>query len=156
MARRRKDPTEAPADTAPVPDPPAQEPPAEVEQVNEQVDPTAADEAPPEQSFGLTDNDQPLANAEPGRAIPDSQIPYPDWMIALDEPDAEYDLAFRLRGRHDDQAIHRAVASLDTATTLVRQYQQLGWGGDVTVTRLSDSAVIAVEAAPLTDPNAPI
>jgi hypothetical protein len=100
--------------------------------------------------------DVPVQNPEPGESIPPDQIPYPDWMIALDEPDPQFQVAFRLRGRQPDQAVTRNVASIDTATILARRYQALGWGGDVTITRLVDGVVMGTLDAPLTAPDAPI
>lgn len=111
-----------------------------------------ADSSPDATAF----TDVPVQNPEPGESIPADQIPYPDWMIALDEPDPQFQVAFRLRGRQPSQAVTRNVASLDTATQLARRYQALGWGGDVTITRLLDGAVMGTLDAPLTAQDAPI
>lgn len=151
MARKRTRSDDTPPDEPIVPPVPA---PASSVDLDETIDPPTAegDEGFATQDFA----DTPVANPEPGRSIPEGEIPYPDWMVALSDPDPEYDVAFRLRGRRDDQALHRSVASLELATTLVHLYKQLGWGGDVTVTHVADGSVVAVESAPLTDQNAPI
>src|SRR4051812_46360750 len=59
-----------------------------------------------------------------------------------DDADASYRVDFRLRGRRPDQVRSHAVGTLDYARDLARQFQDLGWGGEAVIVRISDDAIV--------------
>jgi hypothetical protein len=102
--------------------------------------------------------DVDLPAPAPGRSIPRIQIPYPDFMIADDDPSPTHAVYFRLRGWHAElgEVVIREFNSLIRANDAATQYVALGWGGDATVVDLSGPTVIGEYPAPLSAQDAPI